>query len=114
MVRALMGDSSGGVDLQVDYDGLERFAGELDDLRGQWDGTRPSLDPTAGLGGAADLTTAVDDFTREWGAAAKAIDSFMTALSGMCRTAVQAYTATDQHLAGGPPAQAHHGRDYAF
>lgn len=97
MVRILPGDGSN--DLQVDYDGLNRFADELDSLRGQWDGSRSELDPRAGLGGAADLTEAVADFTNEWAAAAKAIDSFMSMLSTMCRTAVETYTATDHSLA---------------
>lgn len=109
MVKTLAGDGSDG-DLRVDYDGLDRFAGELDDLRGQWDGSRAAPDPAAGLGGAADLTAAVADFTREWTAAAKEIDSFMSVLSTMCRTAVQAYTATDQHLASAPASGAHGGR----
>lgn len=113
MVRALMSDGLGS-DLSVDYDGLERFAGELDGLRGQWDGSQPALDPTLGLGGAADLTEAVADFTREWAAAAKAIDSFMSMLSTMCRTAVQAYSATDRNLAGDHTPAAHGTRGYAF
>lgn len=105
-----MNDGSGS-DLSVDYDGLERFAGELDGLRGQWDGSQPTLDPTLGLAGAADLTEAVADFTREWAAAAKAIDSM---LSTMCRTAVQAYSATDRNLAGHHTPAAHGSRGYAF
>jgi hypothetical protein len=99
MTRTLINDGSGGKDLSVDYDGLGRFADGLDVLQGQWNGSRPTLDPTSGLGNAPDLTEAVADFTREWAAAAKIIDGFMSTLSGMCRKAVEMYTATDQNLA---------------
>jgi len=111
VVRILPGN--GTSDLRVDYDGLNRFADELDGLRGQWDGSRPELDPTLGLGGAADLTEAVAEFTNEWAAAAKVIDSFMTMLSTMCRTAVQAYSATDHGLAAVDASVGSGGRHYA-
>lgn len=99
MTRTLINDGSGGNDLSVDYVGLGRFADGLDVLQGQWNGSRPTLDPTSGLGNAPDLTEAVADFAREWAAASKIIDGFMTTLSGMCRKAVTVYTAADQNLA---------------
>ena len=92
-------EPSGSGDLKVDYQALSEFAWELNDLRGRWDGTQKMSDPTSGFAGEADLTEAVDDFTREWAAAGTAIDSFIAMLATMCQNAVAAFTDTDQALA---------------
>jgi hypothetical protein len=102
-------------DLQLDLEALSIFAGNLDKVRGQWDGSAGTLDPPIGLGADADLAGTMNDFSQTWAKAATSIDTFIITLSMMCRDTVSKFQSTDQAMANalnGPRVIGHHDYNY--
>lgn len=92
--------------LRLDLDGLERFAGALENLTGQWDGTNNQIGEIDWLAGDPAFLDALDSFTRSWASAAAIMNTYSAQLSKMAHTSVDQFRQTDSDLARQTP----HGR----
>lgn len=93
-------------DLSLDLDGLDRFAGALENLSGQWDGTGNQIGDIDWLAGDADFLEALNSFTRSWANAATLMNTYSAQLSSMARSSAAQFQQADSNLAGQTP----HGR----
>jgi len=90
-------------DLNLDLDGLDRFAGALENLTAQWDGADNRIGDVGWLAGDIDLGDALDDFTRSWANAATIMNTYSAQLSIMARAAASQFRQVDSDLAGKTP-----------
>ncbi|MBS2531587.1 hypothetical protein KGQ20_02250 [Catenulispora sp. NF23] len=90
-------------DLSLDLDGLDRFAGALENLNGQWDGTNNQIGDIDWVAGDTDFLDALNSFTRSWANAATLINTYSAQLSSMARASAAQFQQTDSNLAGQTP-----------
>jgi hypothetical protein len=93
-------------DLSLDLDGLDRFAGALENLTGQWNGTDNQIGDVDWLAGDAALLDALETFTRSWSNAATIMNTYSAQLSTMARACADQFRQADGDLAKQTP----HGR----
>lgn len=93
-------------DLSLDLDGLDRFAGALENLATQWNGTDNQIGDTDWLAGDTSLLDALNAFTRSWANAAAIMNTYSAQLSSMAHASVDQFRQVDSNLASQTP----HGR----
>ena len=93
-------------DLSLDVDGLDRFAGALDNVTAQWNGSDNQIGDIDWLAGDDSVLDALNAFTRSWANAATILETYSAQLSSMARTSADQFRQADTSLAS----QAPHGR----
>lgn len=93
----------GAPSLDLDLDGLDRFAGALENLTGQWNGTANQIGDADWLAGDPALLDALETFTRSWANAATIMNGYSAQLTSMVRTSVAQFRHADSDLARQAP-----------
>lgn len=88
-----------GDQLSADLDGIERFADQLDLLRGRFDALPQAIGGMVPRLGAPEVQNALDDFDQRWSASRAVLDSYMTALAKMGHDSVTRLRQADHTLA---------------
>lgn len=88
-----------GDQISADLDGIERFADQLDLLRGRFDALPRAIGGVVPRLGASEVQNALDDFNQRWSASRAVLDSYMTALAKMGHDSVIQLRHTDHTLA---------------